>query len=705
MTYQFNIEVNFFKLIPQKFMYNYFSQLKDFCFPVLLLVFQFVSGQSNTITVNTFSEEHINFGAENKRVVTETFTFPDDNISFSQILMHFTLGCPSGGCDPWDRYGDIKVIHPTGMMDSTIAEIDTIFDATGNILQIDTLFNPPFEITEAFEIFRFITPYGGSFGANWSWLWTTDVTDYRILLANQVTLQAYIDTWVNPGWEVSISFEMIEGTPEIEAYKIVNLWNYGYLSYGNVNSPIENYLPPIGLNADYDAHLAKVRIYQTGHGFGFSDNAAEFSPKTHHLLVNGTAEQDFPNFLWRDDCALNPLSPQAGTWQYNRAGWCPGDDATPFDADISFLIEAGAPFTLDYNMQPFINLCSPNNPNCTSADCAGGTCTGGGEPYYILSSQLIYYRATPQFVLDAQLVNLNGLPDISCQNEFSPSVRLRNNGSEVLTDVVLLYRLDEGEFQSVIWNGSLDFAQSEAIEFPGITLYDAQNHTFEVLIAVANSGLDENINNDLLLKSFAYGNNQLTLMLQTDNYGSETSWEIVNPTNGSILQSGNGFASLTTYEEAICIPNGCYQLIVKDSYGDGLQAPTNGNYQLLDNAGTVLASLQQVNFGLQEVTDFCVDSELPFPVSVHETISKPVSIRVFPNPVKDSTAQLLIEFTDPQSALLSVYHVSGKEVYHNILPTSDSHQVSLPLSDFPVGLYFIQVNSDQATATGCLVKW
>lgn len=656
------------------------------------------------ITVGTFNEEHVHFGPDNKRTVTGTFTFPDAQQSFSQILMHFTIGCPSGGCDAWDRYGDVDVVHPTGIMDSTVAAIDTLFDTGGNIVQIDTTWNPPFETTENFEIFRFITPYGGSFSPSWSWTWTADVTDYRTLLSGEVTLQVYIDTWVNPGWDVSIEFEMTPGTPEIEAYKVVNLWNYGYLSYGNPSNPIENYLSPKTFVADENAHLAKVRIMNTGHGFGFSDNAAEFSPKTHHLLVNGTSEEDFPQFLWRDDCGENPLSPQAGTWQYDRAGWCPGSDVWPFDADISYLITPGEPFTLDYNTQPFVNLCSPNNPNCTAADCAGGSCSGGGEPYYIVSSQLIYYRATPQFALDAQLINLNNLPSVSCENTFQPSVRLRNNGSQPLNNALLLYRKDNDDFQNYFWTGNLDFAQSEVIQLPEIALYDAQQHSYEVLVTSPNAGIDQNYLNDLLQTGFSYGNNTLTFTLNTDNFGSETSWEIVDGT-GNIIHSGAGFASLTTYTQNLCIPNGCYQLIVRDAYGDGLDAPTDGSYQLTDAEGNILASLQQPNFGTQEVTNFCIEGELPFPQSA-PLLGKPeISLTFYPNPVHNSNTQVQINFAQSQTALLRLTDVWGKELLRMELPPASTHQLPLNLSGYPAGVYLLQVQANQSTASGKLVKW
>jgi hypothetical protein len=104
------------------------------------------------------------------------------------------------------------------------------------------------------------------------------------------------------------------------------------------------------------------------------------------------------HILWRADCATNPCSPQGGTWQYNRAGWCPGQSVIPWDNDITTSITAGQPVTLDYNLEPYENFCRPNNPDCVS----GVTCpdcnynyTGHTEPHYTIQSQLIYYTDNP----------------------------------------------------------------------------------------------------------------------------------------------------------------------------------------------------------------------------------------------------------------------------------------------------------------------
>ena len=84
---------------------------------------------------------------------------------------------------------------------------------------------------------------------------------------------------------------------------------------------------------------AAAKIYSTGHGFLNTDNAAEFSYKWQQMRADAFSER---HFLWRPDCESNPCSPQLGTWQYDRAGWCPGDKAEPWTVDLSDWITAGA---------------------------------------------------------------------------------------------------------------------------------------------------------------------------------------------------------------------------------------------------------------------------------------------------------------------------------------------------------------------------
>ncbi|MBS1581307.1 MAG: lamin tail domain-containing protein, partial [Bacteroidetes bacterium] len=86
------------------------------------------------------------------------------------------------------------------------------------------------------------------------------------------------------------------------------------------------------------------------------------------------------------------------------------------------------------------------------------------------------------------------------------------------------------------------------------------------------------------------GGQNVALVLNTDNHGEQTSWEIIPQSGGAALCSGSNFASSSTILETCCLPNGCYILRVMDSFGDGM---TTGGYvlrdatnkRIIDNAG------------------------------------------------------------------------------------------------------------------------
>ncbi len=344
-------------------------------FPLTILTLTLLTFSSNylkadpgdTTWVMTFNQEYHNWA----EVHRDTFQLPSSNISYEKILMFYTIGCPAAGCDPWDRLGWVKVYNDP---DST-----------------------------SYEIARVITPYnivGGGYPGTCTWV--IDVTDYAMLLHDEVSFGSYIETWIGDarGWLVTIEFAFIEGEPEFYPYEIVNLWQYSYAVIGDSSRPIEEKLIPMDIAIDSNAAKVKLRVITTGHGQGNTLNAAEFSQLWHSVEVGPDSVY---HVLWRTDCALNPCSPQGGTWQYNRAGWCPGQSVIPWDNDITANVMAGQIITFDYNIEPYENFCRPNNPDCIS----GVTCpdcnynyTGHTEPHYTIQSQLIYYSDNPPVTVE-----------------------------------------------------------------------------------------------------------------------------------------------------------------------------------------------------------------------------------------------------------------------------------------------------------------
>jgi hypothetical protein len=327
--------------------------------------------RGDPVVVLTFDHDFYNWATPHE----QTFNFPPLDEAYEQVLLYYTIECPGppGDCDPWDRLGYLQVLR-----------------------------DEPGVGIVPYEIARIITPYditGGSYPGSCTWM--LDVTDYRFLLHDEVTLSNYIETWMGDdrGWIVTITFEFYPGVPELEAYRVENLWRDYRVVYGEPADPIEDHLQPTLVGLDPETVAAKLRSAVTGHGQGNTDNAAEFSNKWHEVVVNGN---QISHQLWRSDCHANLCSPQGGTWWYSRAGWCPGDKVDPWDVDITEYITPGGAVDLDYNVQPYENFCRPTNPDCidgtTCPDCDYNY-SGHTEPHYAMAIQLILYREHPLFMI------------------------------------------------------------------------------------------------------------------------------------------------------------------------------------------------------------------------------------------------------------------------------------------------------------------
>jgi hypothetical protein len=310
------------------------------------------------------------------RTVDSQVTFPATG-TYSKITMHLSLDCPSNGCDPWDRVGSIYAVQPASGGNETLLEIG-----------------------------RFMTPYGISNGVNSPPKWDVDVTELRPLLAGGVTLRVFIDTWVpqgnaaayGGGWVFGASFEMKGGTPTKSPQVVLPLWVWKtngkeptQVVYGDARWPIASSVPAQKIDLPGGMTSWGIRAHITGHGQANLDNCAEFCSRNHGWTVGSQANT---KAIWRTDCGNFPSN---GTYQYSRAGWCPGASVDPWDIDVSSQVSASGKTTFTYGVDDYLNTCNGDAPNggiCTG--CNGGTCgyNGGShtQPFYYLSSLLIGFK-------------------------------------------------------------------------------------------------------------------------------------------------------------------------------------------------------------------------------------------------------------------------------------------------------------------------
>lgn len=257
---------------------------------------------SNTMadrTAVTFDGGVIDMGTIGSQWYYGSYELPQFVDAYDKIIANFKISCPSvpGGCDDWDQVGWVEVKAPNG---------------------------------DWVELFRYITPYGVACND------VVDVTDFASILQGKVDFRMYIETWGTGGWKLNLDLDYVEGTPTYKYSTVEELWHGDY-SFGNPTN-----LQPVPVRTTSFSEKvkgAKIRLTSTGHGWGNNNtaNAAEFYHAVHHIDVNGA--ETFQQDLWQN-CNPNPAgcTGQAGTWQYARAGWCPGSMGMVFDYDLSNFI-------------------------------------------------------------------------------------------------------------------------------------------------------------------------------------------------------------------------------------------------------------------------------------------------------------------------------------------------------------------------------
>lgn len=181
----------------------------------------------------------------------------------------------------------------------------------------------------------------------------------------------------------------------------------------------------------------------------------------------------------------------------------------------------------------------------------------------------------------------------SSQNcEVIPSATIGNLGADEITSLVIESELDDGTVETYDWTGNLLPGERMIFNISQGANLVSNSINFKVLSVNGQSDMNEYRNNFRVESSSAGGvvptdRDVLIFELKTDEYPSETSWELTDD-NGAVLYSGSGFnyESSTDYLFLLSLPgNGCYKFTINDSASDGLFSE---GFRLLDASGTVL---------------------------------------------------------------------------------------------------------------------
>jgi len=257
------------------------------CILALFLLLQLHNDTSAQAPVTVRSHDHVDmtwFGPYDRWA-----EFPANGETFRKIILHYTMGCATGGCSPWDYTTKIELLHRTGELDSTLQQQASF---TVNNAVTDTF---RFNMDTTYTTFYNSTTMGTDSSAN--------AVSMIILFGNPLSPAQPTDTIY--GWEAGYRNYQYDASGNVtDSLQVTadSTWIVSYTSYYNVTEVIETYelarvITPYGGNlpsgysftqdfdvTDFEQLLrdsVEIRAFYSGWSSGFSATLDfEFFPGT-----------------------------------------------------------------------------------------------------------------------------------------------------------------------------------------------------------------------------------------------------------------------------------------------------------------------------------------------------------------------------------------------------------------------------------------
>lgn len=552
--------------------------------------------------------------------------------------------------------------------DSTGKKTDSTFVGVVQTLKLkNTPYYDVFDVYNNYELGRFISPYAINFPKTFQYDYVYDVTDFSSLLHDSAEIRIEYQGY-SYGFTATWDFIFVEGTPAREAYKVMNIYNGGF-NYGNPNNSIENQLTAKNIEVDDLAKSVKIRVLITGHGAEGSENCAEFCAKNYYLKLNGT--QFAQQRVWKDDCGLNALFPQPGTWIYDRANWCPGELVRPFDYEMKTMT-AGGTYSFDMDMEPFI---------------------ASGNASYNLAVQVFFYKDFA-FETDAALDDIIAPTKDFWHSRYNPicdngEVRIKNTGASNLTSATIKIKVGSAPEQSYNWTGNLAFGETANVKLPWIKWPAiVSDKTFTARVEAPNGAADQNTWNDSKKVDIDIPPTlplRFIVQTTTNNRPTQNSYTIKND-HGVVFKDRQFTSANTLHRDTIELGHGCYTFTFNDAMKNGLSffaAPNDGS-GAVRIVGIPFRMLKDFNadFGTSHTFHFRAGST----VGMEETIDRISDIKIYPQP---ATEELMIENTQLVFTKASLLSIDGKVV--QTYSEYDLADNKLKLDATLTGVYLLQL--------------
>jgi len=289
---------------------------------------------------------------------------------------------------------------------------------------------------------------------------------------------------------------------------------------------------------------------------------------------------------------------------------------------------------------------------------------------------------------DARTFAYSG-PTLTC-GDITPEVMIQNYGLVALTSATIDVAVNGSAVSSTPWTGNLATYATQNITLPvisGLSNNDAVSITVSLPNGVADSDPSNNptVSFNVSMVQTTNVHVDVTVQIVTDAYGSETTWDIKDPSGMTVLSGGpynNLSAAGTTIQTPVTTTlntNECYFFNIYDSYGDGIDAGYGaGSFTVTDGNGTIISTGGQ--FTDQDGEAFQTGNGTGGGTAVND-INKNLSI--YPNPVKGA---LTIEGAYTS---IDIFDIFGK------LVLSSEYARNINVSSLADGVYMLNITTEK----------
>ncbi len=295
-------------------------------------------------------------------------------------------------------------------------------------------------------------------------------------------------------------------------------------------------------------------------------------------------------------------------------------------------------------------------------------------------------------------LGINNVPSTICagNQDFSPTFSLVNYGSEDLTSATITYNINGGADQVYEWTGSLGTLGSEDVVLDPYNFTALSSNTITATVSMPNGVADEDAsdNNTATAELIAVdAGSAVNIEILTDNYGSETTWELRNG-SGTVVMSGGPYGNATTYNETYEVPageEGCYEFKIYDSFGDGICCGWGiGYYIIADANGNEL--LNGGEFTDEASEDFSISGAVGLSEQVLDE-----AIHIFPNPSSDV---LNVSYNIETSDIITfdLINALGAKVATRTVANGGANTITFDVTNLDSGVY--QLNTIAGNAFG-----